>query len=85
VKRFIFLIRTGDLWLLDAYFGLMKVGPEGGLATPVSNEAEGQPFMFANDLDIASDGCIYFTDTSPRWRRRCAKFSIFHFAIGLVR
>lgn len=48
----------------------MKVGPEGGLATVVSNEAEGQRFQFANDLDIASDGCIYFTDTSPRWKRR---------------
>eukprot|EP00243_Klebsormidium_subtile_P004728 TRINITY_DN18884_c0_g1_i1.p1 TRINITY_DN18884_c0_g1~~TRINITY_DN18884_c0_g1_i1.p1 ORF type:complete len:422 (+),score=95.29 TRINITY_DN18884_c0_g1_i1:63-1268(+) len=62
--------KTGDLWLMDAYFGLMKVGPEGGLATVVSNEAEGQRFQFANDLDIASDGSIYFTDTSPRWKRR---------------
>ncbi|RWR80341.1 protein STRICTOSIDINE SYNTHASE-LIKE 3 [Cinnamomum micranthum f. kanehirae] len=36
--------KTGDLYIADAYFGLLKVGPEGGLATPLATEAEGVVF-----------------------------------------
>ncbi|XP_022921565.1 protein STRICTOSIDINE SYNTHASE-LIKE 3-like [Cucurbita moschata] len=56
--------KTGHLYIADAYFGLMKVGPEGGLATSVSTEAEGVPFKFTNDLDVDDEGNVYFTDTS---------------------
>ncbi|KAI4382204.1 hypothetical protein MLD38_008199 [Melastoma candidum] len=52
--------RTGDLYIADAYYGIMKVGPEGGLATSITTEAEGVPFRFTNDLDIDDDGNIYF-------------------------
>ncbi|KAF8043740.1 hypothetical protein BT93_A1916 [Corymbia citriodora subsp. variegata] len=63
--------KTGDLYIADAYFGLMVVGPEGGLATLVANEAEGEPFRFTNDLDIdESEDVIYFTDSSTTFRRR---------------
>eukprot|EP00267_Zea_mays_P056136 XP_023156172.1 protein STRICTOSIDINE SYNTHASE-LIKE 3-like [Zea mays] len=43
---------TGDLYIIDAYFGLLKVCPEGGLATPLATEAEGVRFNFTNDLDL---------------------------------
>ena len=33
-------------------------------------EIEGKIPMFLNDLDIASDGSIYFTDSSTKWDRR---------------
>ncbi|CAL9107345.1 unnamed protein product [Musa textilis] len=62
--------KTGDLYIADAYFGLLKVGPEGGLATPVTTEAEGIPLKFTNDLDIDEDGSIYFTDSSTNYQRR---------------
>ncbi|PKA66054.1 Strictosidine synthase 1 [Apostasia shenzhenica] len=62
--------KTGDLYIADAYFGLMKVGPDGGLAKTLTTEAEGVPFKFTNDLDIDEDGNIYFTDTSSRYHRR---------------
>lgn len=62
--------KTGDLYIADAYFGLMKVGPEGGLATSLSTEAEGLPFRFTNDLDIDEEGNIYFTDSSITYQRR---------------
>ncbi|KAF9595454.1 hypothetical protein IFM89_000372 [Coptis chinensis] len=62
--------RTGELYIADAYFGLMKVGPEGGLATSVATEAEGVPFRFTNDLDIDNEGNVYFTDTSAKHQRR---------------
>ncbi|PKA51270.1 Strictosidine synthase 3 [Apostasia shenzhenica] len=62
--------KTGDLYIADAYFGLLKVGPEGGLATPLTWEAEGIPFRFTNDLDIDEEGNIYFTDSSYNYQRR---------------
>ncbi|CAL5428377.1 unnamed protein product [Camellia sinensis] len=62
--------KTGDLYIADAYFGLMKVGPEGGLATSLTNEVEGMPLRFTNDLDIDDEGNIYFTDSSTIYQRR---------------
>jgi len=64
--------KTGDLYIADAYFGLLKVGPEGGLATQLTTEAEGVPLNFANDLDIDEGGNIYFTDSSTNFQRRYA-------------
>ncbi|KAJ8649613.1 hypothetical protein MRB53_002636 [Persea americana] len=62
--------KTGDLYIADAYFGLLKVGPEGGLATRLATEAEGVPFKFTNDLDFDDEGNIYFTDSSTKYQRR---------------
>ncbi|KAK9122960.1 hypothetical protein Sjap_012562 [Stephania japonica] len=62
--------KTGDLYIADAYFGLMKVGPEGGLATCLTDEAEGVPLTFTNDLDLDDEGNVYFTDSSTRHQRR---------------
>lgn len=60
---------TGDLYIADAYYGLLVVGPEGGLATPLATQAAGKPILFANDLDIHRNGSIFFTDTSKRYNR----------------
>ncbi|KAK9287638.1 hypothetical protein L1049_016075 [Liquidambar formosana] len=60
---------SGDLYIADAYYGLMVVGPEGGLATPLATHVEGKPILFANDLDIHKNGSIFFTDTSKRYNR----------------
>ncbi|EPS65875.1 hypothetical protein M569_08902 [Genlisea aurea] len=62
--------KNGDLYIADAYFGLMKVGREGGLATSLATEAEGIPLGFTNDLDVDDEGNVYFTDSSTRYRRR---------------
>ncbi|KAJ8753228.1 hypothetical protein K2173_017834 [Erythroxylum novogranatense] len=60
---------TGNLYIADAYYGLLVVGPEGGLATPLATHVEGDPILFANDLDIHSNGSIFFTDSSRRYDR----------------
>ncbi|CAH2063896.1 unnamed protein product [Thlaspi arvense] len=66
-----FDMKTGDLYIADAYFGLLIVGPAGGLAKPLVTEAEGQRFTFTNDLDIdEEEDVVYFTDTSTRFQRR---------------
>ncbi|KAL0912862.1 hypothetical protein M5K25_016276 [Dendrobium thyrsiflorum] len=62
--------KTGDLYIADAYYGLMVVGPEGGLAVSLANTVEGKPILFANDLDIHKNGSLFFTDTSMRYTRR---------------
>jgi sugar lactone lactonase YvrE len=62
--------KTGDLYIADAYLGLMKVGPEGGVATSLATEAEGIPLRFTNDLDIDDQGNVYFTESSIKYQRR---------------
>ena len=62
--------KHGNLYIADAYFGLVVMGPNGGVAKPVSSEAEGVPFKFVNDLDMDENGTVYFTDSSARRPRR---------------
>lgn len=61
--------QTGNLYIADAYYGLLMVGPEGGIATSLSNHAGGVPILFANDLDIHKNGSVFFTDTSKKYNR----------------
>lgn len=57
--------------------GLHVVGPNGGLATKLTSEAEGVPFKFTNGVDIdETTGDVYFTDSSSVYPRRYA--SAFH-------
>ncbi|XP_072977070.1 protein STRICTOSIDINE SYNTHASE-LIKE 10-like [Typha angustifolia] len=62
--------KTGDLYVADAYFGLFKVGPNGGLMSELASGAEGVPFTFTNGLDIDQEtGVVYFTDSSMHFPR----------------
>ncbi|KAH8500894.1 hypothetical protein H0E87_015931 [Populus deltoides] len=62
---------TCDLYIADAYYGLLVVGPEGGVATQLAASAEGVPFRFMNALDVDSrTGVVYFTDSSIYFQRR---------------
>ncbi|KAF9592883.1 hypothetical protein IFM89_018463 [Coptis chinensis] len=62
---------TCELYIADAYFGLMSVGKNGGAATQLASSAEGVPFKFTNNMDIHPDsGIVYFTDSSTRFSRR---------------
>ncbi|XP_027102931.2 protein STRICTOSIDINE SYNTHASE-LIKE 2 [Coffea arabica] len=57
--------KSGKLYIADAYKGLLVVGPNGGLATPLANEAEGVLFKFTNDVVVdENSGVVYFTDSS---------------------
>ncbi|KAL2483022.1 Protein STRICTOSIDINE SYNTHASE-LIKE 2 [Forsythia ovata] len=61
--------KTGDLYIADAYMGLLVVGPNGGLATQLIRP--GLDLTFTNSLDIdQSTGVVYFTDSSRRYSRR---------------
>ena len=59
---------NGNLILADAYKGLLRIDAQGQIEV-LTTEAEGVPFKFTDDLDIASDGTIYFTDASSRFEQ----------------
>lgn len=52
---------SGNLIVADTARGLLSVSPDGSV-TVLATEAEGKAITLANDLDIASDGTIYFSD-----------------------
>lgn len=56
----------GNLIVADAFKGLLSIDPQRRI-TVLAQEAEGVPFAFTDDLDIASDGTIYFSDASSRF------------------
>ncbi|KAL3512535.1 hypothetical protein ACH5RR_025252 [Cinchona calisaya] len=56
------------LVIADAYQGLREVGPEGGLATLLSNSAGGRRYKWLDGLDVdQTTGKIYFTDASATY------------------
>ena len=64
---------TGDLYVADAYLGLLAISSDGTHTRIVATSADGVPFKFTNGLDIDQEsGIIYFTDSSTRFRRRWA-------------
>jgi sugar lactone lactonase YvrE len=57
---------SGDLVVCDASRGLLSIDPAGQVSV-LSTEAEGVPFRLADNLDVASDGIVYFSDASSRY------------------
>lgn len=55
--------KLGNLIIADAYRGLLSLDKSGKLSVLVS-EYKGVPFRFTDDVDIAQDGKIYFSDAS---------------------
>jgi len=50
----------------DSYRGLLSVDPAGQVSV-LATEAEGVPFRFTDNLDVARDGTVYFSDASSRF------------------
>jgi sugar lactone lactonase YvrE len=57
---------SGDLIVADAVKGLLSVSPDGRITT-LPTDVAGKPVHFADDLDIARDGTIYFSDASDKF------------------
>ncbi len=57
---------TGTLFVADGVKGLLAINPTGGIRT-LATAAGGVPFRFTDDLDVAADGKIYFSDASDRF------------------
>ncbi|WP_281647401.1 SMP-30/gluconolactonase/LRE family protein [Parendozoicomonas sp. Alg238-R29] len=57
-----------NLIVADSWKGLLSINP-GGQIKVLTTEAEGIPFAFTDDLDIASNGTIYFSDASSKYNQ----------------
>ncbi|NOU87232.1 SMP-30/gluconolactonase/LRE family protein [Paenibacillus sp. LMG 31460] len=54
---------NGNLIVADIKKGLLSITPSGSIEV-LANQVDGKPIYLANELDIAKDGSIYFSDTS---------------------
>lgn len=57
---------AGRLIVADGRSGVLAVDKSGAVTTLLS-EIEGEPLLFADDVDIAPDGTIWFSEASTRW------------------
>lgn len=57
---------SGNLVIADAYRGLLSVSPD-GVISELAVTADGIPIHYADDLDIADNGRIYFSDASVKF------------------
>jgi hypothetical protein len=58
--------REGRLVVADARKGLLRIGKDGAVET-LGTETGGIPYKLADDLAVAADGSIYFSDASHRF------------------
>ena len=56
----------GNLIIADAFRGLLAVSPQGQVEV-LTDEVDGTPILYADDLDIAENGVIYFSDASTKF------------------
>lgn len=57
----------GTLWVADAYRGLIAISPGGEVTVIAAETSDGSPIVYADDVDVASDGKVYFSDASTRF------------------
>ncbi len=57
---------TGNLIIADAIKGLLSLSPEGEISL-LTDSVDGKKMIFVDDLDIASDGKVWFSDASTRF------------------
>jgi len=58
----------GNLIVADAWKGLLSLSSDGTVTT-LATEHNNRTFKFTNDLDIARDGKIYFSDASDSYNQ----------------
>jgi len=56
----------GNLIAADAFLGLLSIAPDGTI-TVLAKVADGVPILYADDVDVAADGKIYFSDASTKF------------------
>jgi sugar lactone lactonase YvrE len=57
---------AGNLVALSHREGLISISPEKKVVVLADKDEKGKPFLIPNGLDIASDGKIYFSNTSHK-------------------
>lgn len=57
----------GRLLIADAFAGLLRLEADGSLTTLCDTAADGSKLVFTDDLDVADDGTVWFSDASTRF------------------
>ncbi|MCD4525992.1 SMP-30/gluconolactonase/LRE family protein [Nocardioides sp. cx-173] len=57
----------GRLVVCDARRGLLRVDPASGAVETVTDSVGGAPMRFCNNAAVASDGTVWFSDSSTRY------------------
>ena len=57
----------GRLLVCDAHRGLLRVDTRDGAVEAVTGEIDGTPMRFCNNAAIASDGTVWFSDSSTKF------------------
>jgi len=60
---------AGNLLVADAFRGLLRIAPDRTI-TVLATEADGKPILYANSVDVAADGKVYFSDASTKFGAR---------------
>lgn len=58
---------NGTLYVADAYRGLLAIDGTGQVTLLTNQTEDGSPVLYADDVDIAADGTVYFSDASTRF------------------
>jgi sugar lactone lactonase YvrE len=58
----------GNLIVADAFKGLLSISPAGTIKV-LTDSVKGKKLLFTDDLDIATDGTIWFSDASQRFNQ----------------
>lgn len=61
---------NGRLIICDAFKGLFSLDVDTGTLTNLLTEVDGVPLVFTDDLEIARDGMIYFSDASIKYDQK---------------
>ena len=56
----------GSIWIADAYRGLMRATVN-GVEVIADADSKGRPIVYANSLDFAPDGSIWFSEASTKF------------------
>lgn len=64
----------GRVLVADADKGLLRL--EGGKLVALATTCDGRPFRFTNELAVAKDGSVYFSDSSDTWSIRDFAFEV---------
>lgn len=57
---------VGNLIVADAFIGLISISPAAEISV-LTDAVNGKKMLFVDDLDIAEDGTIWFSDASQRF------------------
>lgn len=59
-------VAGNTLYIADAHKGLLSLTADGTL-TILTDEVDGTPILYADDLDVSDGGIIYFSDASTKF------------------